>query len=138
MICGACGLVRITRKSCAAQASSAVGPQIMPEACHSYIEVVIALGVPPTRLGTSTGSFHLKKVCVFFFHNTGDNFLCNLHIAVSACELLVKCSYVIRLSGIPRQTDDDDDDDDDGRTTDDDDDDLSYFSKMVIVLKMIN
>ena len=60
----------------------------------------------------------ILRKCFFSVHNAGDDFSCNLHIAASAYELFVKLSYIIRLLGIPRQTDDDD-----GRTTDDDDDD---------------
>ena len=67
-----------------------------------------------------------------YFHNVGDTFLFlgNLHMAAFAYELLVELSYIIRLWGIPRQTDDDYD----GRTTDDDDDDnFSFFSFMLAI-----
>ena len=77
----------------------------------------------------------ILRKCIF--HNAGDNFLCNLHIAASAYELLVELSYIIRLLGIPRQTDDDDDDDD-GRTTDDDDHFSYLFFMFVISFKMNN
>ena len=73
----------------------------------------------------------ILRKCIF--HNAGDNFLCNLKIAASAYELLVELSYIIRLGGIPRQTDDDDD----GRTTDDDDY-FSYFVMIAIQFLMIN
>ena len=79
-------------------------------------------------LGSYTGSFHLKKV---YFHNAGDIFLCNLHIAASAYELFAKLYYISRLWGTPRQTDDDD-----GRTTDDEDDHFHFF--MIVIYFLIN
>ena len=65
-------------------------------------------------------SYNILEISILrrsIFHNTGDNFLCSLHIAASTYEILVGLSYIIRPLGIPRQTDYDDD----GRMSDDDD-----------------